>query len=312
VIYVPGLLAPKEHHIPRWQFDELTDPAGPHKLRVAFVNWRGHHGNPLTSARLFDPLYDDEDLAVAISYLHTVLPQSPLIALGCSYGGPNLTRYSFYYTSDDRYLARIGSRCPLHAAVIFSPCFNIARGLRTLHDNPVTRPGSIYSAQQISKMYDSVAPKFEKAGLPIDKMPRPKGPGCAELYEVAIPYLTGMKYDEYTESLLHTLEVGIPDISIPTFFIGSYRDVFTGYEVRLHRGIEKNPNMIRLMNQSRSHIGYFSGLFKPKRWAQKPMFEFILVLPSPDKLITGHVESSITERRACLVGYILRWCCHRI
>jgi predicted alpha/beta-fold hydrolase len=62
-------------------------------MRVAFLNYRGHHGNPVTSGRLFDPRYDSEDLAVAVSYLHSMLPQSPLIGLGISLGSPNLARY---------------------------------------------------------------------------------------------------------------------------------------------------------------------------------------------------------------------------
>jgi hypothetical protein len=126
-------------------------------------------------------------------------------------------------------------------------------------------------------MYASAAPKFAAAGYPLNEMPKPKGPYVTDLYEVAIPYLTGLSYDDYNEALLHDLEVGIPDIAVPTFFIGSDRDAFTGFEPRLQRGIGKNVNIIRVMNHSRSHIGYFSGLLRPKRWVRKPIWEFIQV-----------------------------------
>jgi uncharacterized protein len=265
VVYVGGILTPKEHNITRWQIDELADPTGQHKMRVVFVSLRGQHGNPMTSARLFDPHYDNEDFAAVISYLHSQFPQSPLIAHSFSFGGPVITRY----------MAQLGPKCPLHAAVIFAPCFNLARGLQRFHENKVVRPGSIYSAKQLRKMCNSVEDKFAVAGYPMDQLPEPKGPWVADFYEVLMPYLTGRTYPEFTESLIRDLEVGIPNITVPTFYIGSYRDDSTGSEERLHAAIGKNPNIIRLMSQSRAHLGYYSGLFKPKRWAQKPMFEFI-------------------------------------
>jgi hypothetical protein len=174
-------------------------------------------------------------------------------------------------------MAQLGPACPLHAAVLFAPCFNIARGLEKFHENKVTRPGSIYSANQIRKMYTAAADKFAKAGYPIEGIPEPKGPWVSDLYEVLMPYLTGRTYADFTESLLHDLEVGIPQINVPTFFIGSYRDESTGSEIRLHNAMAANPNVVRLMGQSRAHLGYYTGLIKPKRWVQKPLFEFIKV-----------------------------------
>ena len=93
IIYLGGILTPKEHNITRWQIDELADPTGLYRFRVAFVNLRGKHGNPMTSGRLFDPHYDNEDLAVVVSYLHAKFPDSPLIAQSFSFGGPVVARY---------------------------------------------------------------------------------------------------------------------------------------------------------------------------------------------------------------------------
>ena len=174
-------------------------------------------------------------------------------------------------------MAQLGPACPLHAAVLFAPCFNIARGLEKFHENKVTRPGSIYSANQIRKMYTATADKFARAGYPIEGIPEPKGPWMSDLYEVLMPYLTGRSYPDFTESLLHDLEVGIPQIRVPTFFVGSYRDESTGAEMRIHNALGANPNVIKLMGQSRSHLGYYTGLIKPKRWVQKPLFEFMKV-----------------------------------
>jgi hypothetical protein len=177
-------------------------------------------------------------------------------------------------------MAKLGSRCPLHAAVILAPTYNIARSLQGFARNRVTRPGAIYSAIQVNKMYTSASEKFAAAGFPVDNLPTPKGPCVGDLYEVLMPYLTGLTYQKFTETLVDDLEVGIPDITVPTFLTGSYRDELTGMEERLYRAIERNPNIIRLMTQGRSHLGYYSGLIKPKRWAQKPIFEFIQVHPT--------------------------------
>jgi predicted alpha/beta-fold hydrolase len=92
LIYVGGILTPKDHNITKWQVDELIDPAGQYNFRLAFVNLRGQHGNPMTSARLFDPHYDNEDFAVVVSYLHNKLPESPIIAHSFSFGGPVVAR----------------------------------------------------------------------------------------------------------------------------------------------------------------------------------------------------------------------------
>jgi len=176
-----------------------------------------------------------------------------------------------------RYMAQLGSKCPLHAAVLLAPTFNIGRALGGFARNPVTRSGAVYCANQVKQMYTSASDKFAAAGFPMDQLPPPKGPYIGDLYEVLMPHLTGHSYQEFTETLLTDLEVGIPNITVPTFYVGSYRDEVAGVETKLLRAVEKNPNFIRLMTQGRSHLGYFSGFIKPKRWAQKPIFEFIQV-----------------------------------
>jgi|SRR5579859_5117931 len=150
IIYIGGILPPKEHALGRWHIDELPDPQGEYKMRVAFVDLRGQHGNPMTSALLFDPHYDNKDLAAIVSYLHSQFPQSPLIAHSFSFVGPVILRY----------MSQSGARCPLHADVIFVPCVNIAKGLKAFHENPITHPGSKYSANAVREMYTAVADKF--------------------------------------------------------------------------------------------------------------------------------------------------------
>jgi predicted alpha/beta-fold hydrolase len=48
----------------------------------------------MTSARLFDPHFDNEDFAAIVSYLHSRFPEAPLIAQSYSFGGPVVTRYA--------------------------------------------------------------------------------------------------------------------------------------------------------------------------------------------------------------------------
>jgi hypothetical protein len=185
-------------------------------------------------------------------------------------------------------MAQLGSRCPLHAAVLLAPCMNIAHALAGFARNKVTRPGAVYSANQVKKMYSSASDKFAAAGFPVDNLPPPKGPYIGDLYELLMPYLTGHSYRDFTETLLNDLEAGIPEIAVPTLYVGSYRDELTGMEAKLHRAVEKNPNFIRLMTQGRSHLGYYSGFLKPTRWAQKPIFEFIQVHPRMGRLKLGN------------------------
>jgi hypothetical protein len=172
---------------------------------------------------------------------------------------------------------------------------NIAHGLATFAQNKVTRPGAIYSANAVRKMYTSAADKFAAAGFPVDNLPAPKGPYIGDLYEVLMPYLTGYSYQEFTDTLTDHLEAGIPAITVPTFYIGSYRDKSTGMEPKINLAVGKNPNFVRLMAQSRSHLGYYSGFPKPKRWAQKPIFEFIQVRPQRSPLTTGNGQCSCTK-----------------
>lgn len=94
LVFLGGLFAPKEHDMCKWQLDALADPNGPYRLRIAFINLRGQMGNPMTSARLFDLRYDSEDVAVVVSYVHSLFPESPLIAHSFSYGGHAVARYS--------------------------------------------------------------------------------------------------------------------------------------------------------------------------------------------------------------------------
>jgi len=111
-----------------------------------------------------------------------------------------------------------------------------------------------------------------------------------------MPYLTGMSYHEFTETLIRDMVAGIPGITVPTFFIGSYKDESTGNEPQILDAVKENPNFIRLMEKkNRAHLGYYTGLIKPKRWAQKPMFEFIKVCPRVLVLIAGDVKGPNAE-----------------
>jgi hypothetical protein len=178
---------------------------------------------------------------------------------------------------DWRYMAQLGNKCPIHAAVFLAPCFDIARALEGFKRGTVTKGGSIYSASAVKKMCISAAEKFAAAGFPIDELPPPKGPHVSDLYEVLMPYLTGTGYGEFSNSLIRDLEEGIPKITVPSLFIGSYLDSITGTHDGIHEAVKGNPNFIRIMLHTKSHLGYYSGLIKPKRWAQKPIFEFIHV-----------------------------------
>jgi predicted alpha/beta-fold hydrolase len=93
VIYLSGLLSRKDSPISRWQIDPLADPSGPYGYRVVFVNFRGLDGNPVTSARIFDPNHDNDDLAATVTYIHSIFPDSPLIGSGQCVGGAILMRY---------------------------------------------------------------------------------------------------------------------------------------------------------------------------------------------------------------------------
>lgn len=174
-------------------------------------------------------------------------------------------------------MAQLGAKCPLHSAVFLAPCFDIARALDGFKAGNVTKGGSKYSAGAVMKMCNSVAEKFAASGYPIDLMPPPKGPHATDLYEVLMPYLGHIEYHEFSRSLIRCLEDGIPNIAVPALFIGSYSDSITGTFDVIHEAVKANPNFIRIMLHTKSHLGYYSGLLKPKRWAQKPIFEFIQV-----------------------------------
>jgi hypothetical protein len=174
-------------------------------------------------------------------------------------------------------MAQLGAKCPLHSAVFLAPCFNIARALDGFKAGTMTKGGSKYSAGAVMKMCNSASEKFAASGYPVDQIPPPKGPHAIDLYEVLMPYLCHVEYHEFNKSLMRRLEVGIPDIAIPALFIGSYSDSITGTYDAIHEAVKSNPNFISIMLQTKSHLGYYSGLLRPKRWAQKPIFEFIQV-----------------------------------
>lgn len=174
-------------------------------------------------------------------------------------------------------MAQLGSKCPLHAAVFLAPCFDIAKALDGFKRGTVTKGGSTYSAGAVMKMCSSASAKFAAAGFPMDQLPPPKGAHITDLYEVLMPYLTGTDYDEFSASLLKDLEEGIPKIAVPSLLLASYLDGITGRWEVINEAVKANPNFIRIMLQTKSHLGFYSGLIKPKRWAQKPMFEFIHV-----------------------------------
>ena len=58
---------------------------------------------------------------------------------------------------------------------------------------------SLYSADQVKKIYASLALQFPTAGLPIENLTPPKGPHTADLYGVLMPYLTGCDDGDFTE-----------------------------------------------------------------------------------------------------------------
>jgi hypothetical protein len=174
-------------------------------------------------------------------------------------------------------MVQLGSKCPLHAASLLSPTFDIDRALRTFQIHRMTRPGSIYTANAIRKMCSDVSDKFTRSGYSIDTIPTPRGPYAADLYEVLMPHLSTLTYPEFVKSLLDDLERGIPDITVPTLYVGSRMDEYAGWNEEIHKKIEENPYFVRLVSRTKAHLGLFSGVLKPKRWAQQPIYEFIQV-----------------------------------
>ena len=67
----------------------------------------------------------------------------------------------------------------------------------------------------------------------------------------------------------------VPDVHIPGLFFSALDDPIASSKAIPVREVLANPNLILATTKKGGHIGWFEGVFKPRRWFLKPVVEFV-------------------------------------
>lgn len=152
VLIVPGTVeGSMDRDVRRFVCDALM-----HGCFPIVLNPRGCAGSPLTTARLFTAA-DSDDICAAVQFVNRSRPWTTLMGVGWGYGANMLTKY----------LAEVGVKTPLTAAVCIDNPFDLEEATRsfTTHAafNPKLRSGLIDILRANKELFQGKAKGFDVA-----------------------------------------------------------------------------------------------------------------------------------------------------
>jgi len=226
---------------------------------VVFHNRGNEVELSLPSDGYFDPIYD---FKLAVDHVREKFPDHQIFAIGNSFGANTLVNYLGKYKDEHNITA---------AASIANP-FDFVKAsqgmLNTIFDKYLAE--SLQAWAEKNKHILSKAPahfgiEFEKA-MTVKSM--------ADFDEYLTRRMFGYsKIMEYYEGI-SSVKV-LKDINIPLLCMHARDDPFLHESSIPVQETFNNEKLTLLVTNNGGHVGWFQGIFQPKRWFPKPTIEFL-------------------------------------
>ncbi|KWU46340.1 putative lipid metabolism-related protein [Rhodotorula sp. JG-1b] len=257
--------------------------------RAAVVNSRGCAGAPITSPKLYSGEVTD-DLRCALAFLSHFAPDAPLYGIGFSLGA----------NQQAKFVGEEGPDCPYNGAVVLGAPFDFVKGHIALSSSWLRGIYSRAMAANLKRLLwrhqDQLKqhPKLDWDSL----FDNPN----TTLFEfdslVTAPlgnHETAIKYYRSASATRFLDQVAVPLLS----FSAMDDPVVCSQGVPSHAA-KANPNLVFAFTQHGGHLGWFEGLFRPRRWIAKPVVEFLKALHEANPTPRRHaaVQKTVPPREA--------------
>lgn len=86
-------------------------------------------------------------------------------------------------------------------------------------------------------------------------------------------------------------------IAVPLLSIGAEDDPIIDPATVPYSLAEKNPYLVFATTKHGGHLGFFEGLFRPRRWVGKPIVEFLREVEKADSVPKRHARTAPEQRQ---------------
>jgi len=213
----------------------------------------------LPDSGFFEPI---DDFKVAVDYVRKKYPEHQLFAVGHSFGANTLVNY----------LGKYKEETPIKAAASIANPFDFvkaANGLvNTMFDKYLAESLQVWAER--NKDILSKAPKH----FNIDWEKAMSTKSMVDFDEFLTRRMLGYKnFLEYYAAISSVK--ALKDVSIPLLCMHSRDDPFLHEtSIPIEESLN-NKNVTLLVTNNGGHVGWFHGIWQPKRWFPKPTVEFI-------------------------------------
>ncbi|KAJ3064861.1 hypothetical protein HDU98_011769 [Podochytrium sp. JEL0797] len=255
--------------------------------RVAALNGRGQSDVAITTPQLYSGSFT-QDVRSSIHHVQTRFPNAPLVGIGFSLGANILTKC----------VGEDGSKSPLVGCISVGNPFDLHQGLNLLHSTLVGR--QVYSKAMTKSLVATFGKHQEvfrrnarsaKYSEAIDADNVMDSKFLHEFDERVTRRALGFRSlnEYYRQASSHQF---ILDIKIPTLILSDRDDPIVNEHLIPFADVLGNPNVILATTNRGGHLGWFEGVFSPKRWFPKPVMEFVEVL------LLAHASKQQTDKRS--------------
>ncbi|GAA5835765.1 hypothetical protein JCM9279_004641 [Rhodotorula babjevae] len=232
--------------------------------RAAVVNSRGCAGAPITSPKLYNGAVTD-DLRCALAFLSHFAPHAPLYGIGFSLGANQMAKL----------VGEDAEQSPLNAAVVLGAPFDFVKGHVSL------------SSSWIRLVYSRAMGKNLKTLLTRHATMLKKHPKLDWSAIHDNPYTTLFEFDALVTAPLAGFDTAIAyyrsasannvirDTAIPLLSISALDDPIVDWSGIPFAASDVNPWLTFATTSHGGHLGWFEGLFRPRRWVAKPVVEYL-------------------------------------
>ncbi|KAA1077204.1 hypothetical protein PGTUg99_006307 [Puccinia graminis f. sp. tritici] len=234
--------------------------------RAVVANFRGCAGAQLTSQKLYNA-GATEDIRLIIQYLTTILcPLTPLHAIGFSLGANVLAKY----------LGEEADRTLIRSAVVVGNPWDLYSGHCFLESSFLGRIYSRALASNLRALMTRHLKVFKARSSPIDVHALFSNP-CQSLYEFDSIVTRALgrfgSTEAYYKSQSSTLVV--ESVRVPLLSINALDDPIVTPDAVPVESVLENPYLVVLITKHGGHLGWFEGLWRPKRMIDRPIIEWL-------------------------------------
>ncbi|GAA5931595.1 uncharacterized protein JCM15063_001512 [Sporobolomyces koalae] len=239
--------------------------------RGAVINSRGCANTKITSDRLYNGGVTD-DIRSSLAFISHFAPNAPLYGIGFSLGANQICKYA----------GEEGEQSALKAVISLGAPFDFVKGNVALSSSWIRR---IYSRAMGANLKRLV----QRHAYALKKHPAIDWDGL-----FGNPYTTLFEFDSLVTAPLGGFPTAIAyyrwasasntirDIRVPFLGISALDDPIVDSTGIPFEAAQENPYLTFAVTKHGGHLGWFSGLFRPRRWVVKPVVEWLSAIHEAD------------------------------